>query len=378
MSGKRKSPLADGLLAERLYMRAGTRRTTWWYKHPDNHNEILASAPSCRPDLLAQAKAQALQRWADQRGQAMPGKTPAADASVAALFERYFAWQEALPGSSTLRKADSTLRENRRESVRLLAVFGAMLPQLIKTQHVYAYIDARTQAGAPSGCIKEVAMLSAVLSYGQRIGRLDANPCHGIRHEVRPPRTRVVSWAEIEHASAVGRRLGGTAHLQALALRTAWLAFKRPGEVLHVPRTAVTDEGLCFESNKRRRSQGRAQVIIAWSPELRATVDEALGLQRWAAFGGARLIFGNLAGHAYSKSGWGSLLGRFMAHCEAEATALGVAFSRFTLADCRPGGITSKMSRGERDVYDGTGHADKRMVDQVYDRRRVKQSTPAG
>jgi hypothetical protein len=380
VTGKRQSPL-DGLVAQRLYCRVGKRATTFWYKHPDNHTEVFATAPTCRPDKVADAKARALQRWADLRAQpAVPGSTPqqaASDARMAGLFKRYFAWQRGLARTSTLRKADSTLKENEREQVALLAFFGQMDPLALRTRHVYAYIDLRSQQGAPAGCIKEVALLSAVCRYGIRLGRLEENPCLGIEHETRPPRTREVTWPEIEHATKVGRKLGGTSHVQALALRAAWLAFKRPGEVLRVPRDGVTKEGLLFEANKRRKSQGRAQILIQWSDELRATIDEALALKRWSAFGGGRLIFGNLAGQAYSKSGWGSLLGRFMTACEADALKNDIPFKRFTLADCRPGGITTKKRAGQLDVYDGTGHADHRMVDQVYDRRTVKTSTPA-
>jgi integrase len=383
MVGKRQST-PDGLIAARLYVRTGKRTTAFWYKHADNRTEIFASAPTCRPDRLADAKAQALRKWADLRAAALPAQpaapgapAPLDDASLAGLFARYFAWQQALPRTSTLRKADSTIASNKREKTPLLAVFGAMAPLALRTQHVYGYIDARSQQGAPAGCMKEVALLSAVLAYGIRIGRLEANPCHGVRAEKRPPNTRLVTWQEIEHATQVGRKAGGTAHVQALALRAAWLAFKRPSEVLRVPKSAAGAEGLLFEASKRRRAQGRAQILIQWSPELKATIDEALALQRWAAFGGGKLIFGNLAGQTYSKSGWGTLLARFMDRCEEAAAKEGIEFQRFTLADCRPGGITAKKRAGHLDTSDGAGHSDARMVDQVYDRRTVKTSTPA-
>jgi integrase len=379
MVGTRKQP--DGTVAERLYCRTGKRVTAFWYKHPDNTTEVLASAPTARPDKVAAAKAQALQRWADLRGLPEPDGS---SNTLANLFGRYFAWQVSLPRSSSNRKADSTLAGNRRESVPLLAVFGHMAPDAVTTPNVYGYIDARGAAGAPKAAVKEVALLSAVYGYGLRIGKATRNPCLRIKHERAAPSQRLVTWAEIEHVTAVGRARGGTAHLVALALRAAWLAFKRPGEVLVVPRSAYTDAGLLFEANKRRKSQGRAGILIRWSPVFRATVDEAMGLDRWKAFGGDRLIFGNLAGHAYTRSGWGTELRKLMAaalaadQAQAEQEGRPPRFAPFSLRDCRAGGITSKMERGERDVYDGTGHADARMVNQVYDRRTTKVARPAG
>lgn len=379
MAGKRKQP--DGSVAERLYCRVGKRVTTFWYKHPDNTTEVFASAPSHRPEKVAMAKAQALQQWADLRGMPEPDGS---SNTIGGLFKRYFKWQESLPHTSSNRKADSTLAGNRSESVPLLAVFGHMPPDAVTTPDIYGYIDARGAAGAPKSAVKEIALLSAVYGYGLRLGKATNNPCRQIKHEKSTPSQRLVTWAEIEHVTAVGRKKGGTAHIVALALRAAWLAFKRPGEVLVVPRSAYSDRGLVFQGNKRRKSQGAAQILIEWSPVFKATVDEAMGLERWKAFGGDRLIFGNLAGHAYTRSGWGTELRKLMDVAEAaaneESTRTGQerSFQRFSLRDCRAGGITSKKGRHEADVYDGTGHADKRMVDQIYDRRTMKVSTPAG
>lgn len=379
MAGKRKLP--DGAVAERLYCRVGKRVTTFWYKHPDNTTEVFASAPTVRPDKVALAKAQALQQWADVRGMPEPDGT---SNTLANLFKRYFAWQDSLPNNSSNRKADSTLEGNRRESKPLLAVFGHMAPDAVTTPDIYGYVDARGAAGAPKVAVKEIALLSAVYVYGLRIGMATRNPCRQVKHEKSPPSQRHVTWAEIEHITAIGRKKGGTSHIVALALRAAWLAFKRPGEVLVIPRAAYTEQGLVFQGNKRRKSQGAVQILIEWSPVFRATVDEAMGLDRWKAFGGDRLIFGNLAGHAYTRSGWGTELRKLMAAAERSAkeeatrTDQECTFQPFTLRDCRAGGITSKKGRGEVDVYEGTGHADKRMVDQIYDRRTMKTSTPAG
>lgn len=381
MVGSTKQP--DTVVAERLYCRAGKRTTTFFYKHPDSTNEIFASARTASKADVAKAKILALQRWGELRG--MEGTVPA-DKTVAALFRRYFAWQEALPATSTLKKADSTITGNQQEQKPLLVFFGEMLPPAVTATMVYDYIDTRTEGGAPASAVKEVALLSAVFEYGRRKGVLVDNPCHGVKAEKTSPRTRHVTWDEIEFLTEVGRALGGTYLVQVLAARAAWLAFKRPGEVLKLPRSGqtadgrqlgVTDAGLVFLGNKRKRTQGERTILIEWTPTLRATIDEALKVGRWQNFQGDRLLFGNLAGHQYSRSGWGTIWTRLMVHCEKRAAELGREFKRFALADCRPGGVTEKKGNSQDDVYEGTGHADRRMVDSIYDRRRQRSAKPA-
>lgn len=381
MVGSTKQP--DTVVAERLYCRAGKRVTTFYYKHADNTNEIFATARTASKEGVAKAKIAALQRWGELRG--MEGTKPQ-HKTVAGLFGRYFAWQETLPDSSTLKKAASTITGNKQEQKPLLAFFGEMLPPAVTAHMVYDYIDTRTEGGAPAAAVKEVALLSAVFEYGRRKGVVTDNPCHGVKAEKTVPRTRAVTWDEIEFLTAVGRELGGTYHVQALAARAAWLAFKRPGEVLKLPRSGqtkdgrplgVTEAGLVFLANKRKRAEGERTILIEWTPTLRETIDEALHIGRWQNFQGDRLIFGNLAGHQYSRSGWGTIWARLMDHAEKRAAKLERQFKRFSLMDCRPGGVTEKKGAGQDDVYEGTGHADRRMIDSIYDRRRQRSAKPA-
>lgn len=386
MVGSTKQP--DIVVAERLYCRAGKRVTTFFYKHADSTNEIFASARTASKEDVAKAKIVALQKWGELRG--MAGTAPE-DKTVAALFTRYFSWQDSLPATSTLKKAESTLLENKREQKMLLAYFGAMLPAAVTATMVYDFIDVRSAStperpGAPAKAVKEVALLSAVFEYGRRKGVLSDNPCHGVKAEKAAPRSRNVTWDEIEFVTQVGRSLGGTYHVQALAARAAWLAFKRPGEVLKLPRAGrspggrvlgVTEAGLMFLNSKRKRAQGERTTLIEWTPALRETIDEALRIGRWQNFTGDRLIFGNLAGQAYSRSGWGTIWTRLMKHCARRAAWMERDFISFSLMDCRPGGVTEKKGAGEEDVYEGTGHADRRMVDSIYDRRRQRSAKPA-
>ncbi len=135
--------------------------------------------------------------------------------------------------------------------------------------------------------------------------------------------------------------------------------------------------GCIFTASKRRAQEVERHGLIEWSDELRATVKEAMSLKRWAVFGGERLVFGNLAGNRYTRSGWKSNWSRLMNKAQALAEREDIQWMQFSLQDCRPGGVTAKQERGDLDTTDGTMHTDGRMVATVYDWRRVRKSTAA-
>jgi hypothetical protein len=66
-----------------------------------------------------------------------------------------------------------------------------------------------------------------------------------------------------------------------------------------------------------------------------------------------------------------------MDECEAEAARRRMPFARFSLQECRPMGVSTKMEHGDTDTVDATLHSSERMVRQVYDRRRVRVAKPA-
>jgi hypothetical protein len=51
-------------------------------------------------------------------------------------------------------------------------------------------------------------------------------------------------------------------------------------------------------------------------------------------------------------------------------------FAPFSLQDCRPKGVSDKLAQGDVDVVDAALHTSKRMVRQVYDRRKVRIAKP--
>ncbi len=369
MSGKRKQ--SDSLLSRpRLYVRVGKRLTSFFIKNADNTRTALATARTGNVDAVRRARSTAESAYDEKNG------ASANSHSLRWLGDEYFAWQATLPPQQ--RKAASTIAENKREAKNLFLFFGNMMPGSIMPHHCYAYMTARTKAtGAAVKAGKEISLLACFLEYGRRIGEVRDNVAQGIEKTRNPPKQTLVTWAHIEILTKAGREVGGSYHIAALAMRFAWLTLRRPGEVLSFTDKQITEAGCVFTASKRRANEAEKHGLIEWSDELRETVNEAMGLKRWAVFGGNRLLFANLAGERYTKGGWKATMSKLMLKAKAQAEKDGVGWVRFSLQDCRPGGVTEKQERGDTDTTDGTLHSDGRMVAQVYDRRRVRKSTPA-
>ena len=117
----------------------------------------------------------------------------------------------------------------------------------------------------------------------------------------------------------------------------------------------ITDSGCIFTASKRRADEAEKHGLIEWSDELRATVKEAMTLKRWAVFGGECLVFGDLAGNQYTRSGWKANWARLMKKALALASREGTTWSPFSLQDCRPGGVTEKQEIQPMQHYSRTG-----------------------
>jgi len=360
MIGRRKRP--DGL-PFRLYPRYGKHKTSFGYKLDDGKWAFRLSAPSNNAEAVAATREEAIKRANELNGNAVRAGT------VEALFEQYFEWQDALPAASELRKAPGTLTENRREAKKLTAVFGKVRPSSIKPQHIYRYLADRAKKGAPAKANKEIALLSAILEYGRRQGELESNPCQGIKYNPTRPRQRVVTPAELALAREIARERGGSYHIMALCAHTAYLTVSRPDEMRSLPRQRITPEGVQIQVGKRKAGQAQRWKLVKWSPELKATIDEALALQRTAGL----YVFGNTQGQVYSRSGWNTIWSRLMDYCEKEAAKREMQFTRFSLADMRPSAVTDRMEEGDDRITDATGHVDGRMVAKIYDRRRERK-----
>jgi len=172
----------------------------------------------------------------------------------------------------------------------------------------YEYLDACLQATDKNGKLrprpekgnKEISLARLVLEYGIRKGLLESNPLDKVTKNKTAKDKRYVTNEEMDLAVEIGRKFGGARLIVALALRTAWLCVRRSVEVRALQRDAIKDTGILWQDGKNRR---KPAVLIEWSPELRATIDEAIAIKR-NSVAGTLFVFGNMRGQRYTKGGW--------------------------------------------------------------------------
>lgn len=356
----------DGL-PFRVYERYGKRKYSIGFKMA---NGRWAFRFDCPVEDVAQIRK--LRRDAIEASARVVEDRP--EGGFAGLITAWFEWQEALPSGDTRKRAASTIAENKREAQNLKKAWGHFEVSEITRTMGYEYLDACLKSRPAKGN-KEIALARLILEYGIRKGLIEVNPLDQLSKNKTAKVDRYVTHEELELAVEVGRRCGGARHIVALALRTAWLCVRRSVEVRALTRDAIVkDTGILWQDGK---SKTKPPVMIEWSPELKATIDEALAIKRFGV-AGTMFVFGNMRGQRYTKGGWKAMLDDLMRECEKTAAERKMAFQKFSLQDCRPKGVSDKLERGDKDTQDATLHTDKKMIDTVYDRRRLRKATPAG
>lgn len=354
----------DGL-PYRVYERYGQRVYSIGYKMPNGKWAFKMQCPVHNHAEIAKLKREAIQQAATLSFSTGKG-------GIEGLIDDWIEWQEKLPASDLNKRADSTLVENKREAKNLKQSFGHMQPDQITMVNGYEYLDACVQANRAAKGNKEIALLQVILEYAVRKGIITSNPLRGIRKNKTVTTKRYVTDQEIDIAYQVGKQAGGTRLIVALALRTAWLCVRRSFEIRGITRDAITDTGIVWRDGKNK---DKPPVLIEWTPALRETIQQAINIKR-NQVAGSFYIFGNMRGQKYTKGGWKAVLDDLMTDCIAHAQKNGLAFTKFSLQDCRPKGVSDKLSSGHQDVKDATGHTTDRMIGQVYDRRQIKKATP--
>jgi hypothetical protein len=365
----------DGL-PFRVYERFGTRVYSIGYKMRSGKWAFRLECPAS--DAM---QIRALRRQAIEQSSKVIEDRPAG--GFAGLVDAWIAWQEGLPKSDGRKRADSTIAENKNEANRLKESWGHLEPAAISKSLAYAYLESCLHAvdkkgnprPRPEKGNKEMALARLILEHGIRKGLLEANPLDGLEKLKVDREKRYVTDEELALAVEIGRAAGKTRLIVALALRTAWLCVRRSVEVRALTRDGIRENGLLWQDGKDVRNRKPA-VLIAWTPELRATIDEALKVER-DSVAGTMYVFGNMRGQKYTKGGWKAVLDDLMTDCEKEAAKRKLAFRKFSLQDCRPKGVSDKLEAGHGDVQDATLHTDGKMISTIYDRRRVRKATPA-
>lgn len=360
----------DGL-PHRVYEYWGTEVYSIGFKMKDNRWAFRLTCPIANKVAIARIRKDAIRRALSLTADGSEIET------IGPLITEWFTWQRDLPTTSARKRAQSTMAENEREAQNLRDVFGDMAIVDIKPHHAFAYLDKCEQLKRGPKGNKEIALFQLILQRAVRKGIIDLNPLREVDKLPTSPSTRYVENSELELALTVGRERGGSTLIAALALHVAFLCVRRSTEALDLRWSDILEDGIHWVGKKKGATDFKRIVMIAWSPELRSMIEEARSVRGEIDGQASEFVFGTQNGTRYTKGGWKKTLDRLMDACKEAANAQGREFTRFNLQDQRPKGVSDKMDAGHQDVQDATLHKSKRMIDEVYDRRRTRHATPA-
>jgi hypothetical protein len=372
----RRREVADGL-PYRVYERFGVRVYSVGYMLPTGKWAFRYACTVHDSSEVAKLRAKAISESA--RISVVDYDRPSG--GFTGLVKAWFKWQEDLPINDTRKRASSTIAGNKPEAEMLKKAFGHLEPHEITRSMGYAYLDACLTATDKNGNArprpikgnKEIALARLILEYGIRKDMLAANPFDDLTRNKTVTPKRLVTQQELALAVEMGRKMGGPQHVVAMALQTAYLCVRRSVEVRTITRDAITEQGIRWKDGK---GPHKPAILIEWTPELRATIEETLRIKR-NKVAGTMYLFGNMQGQKYTKGGWKSSLDELMFRCLEVATKRGIPFKRFSLQDCRPMAVTDKLERGDQDTKTATGHTSDKMIATVYDRRPQRVATGA-
>jgi integrase len=228
--------------------------------------------------------------------------------------------------------------------------FGHLEADALKPRDIGAFLDR------PKGKIqanRQVAVLSAV--YAKLVGRwyaCDRNPCRDVERNPAKRRTRYVTDAEYvafyEFAKPRVR----------LAMDLALLTGQRQGDLITLPWSNVTDEGILFRQGKTGK-----RLLVGMSDALKEVLDRARLME---PIGPAVIRTRN--GTAYTSEGFRACWQRTMQRAMRRA----IIAERFTFHDLRAKSVSDSKTLEE--AFERAGHTSMAMTRGTYDRgvRKVK------
>lgn len=171
-------------------------------------------------------------------------------------------------------KAESTQATNMSEMKLLRAAFGHMLPDDVTPADIYAYMDARPSVRAN----REKSLLSHVFVKAIRWGAASKNPCRDVESNPEFSRQRVPTPEELTDFLKHGPKW------MKYYVDLKYITGLREKDILELTRSNLKEDGIELVNSKSKRynpqtkdRQGKT-VVIQWTPELRALVNDILAL----------------------------------------------------------------------------------------------------
>lgn len=172
-------------------------------------------------------------------------------------------WGLFLKSAYYLELKPRTQKDYLQHQKKLLAVFGKITADKIKTEDVRIFMDRRglqskTQAN------HEMSSMSRVYRWGYERGMVKGNPCQGVSKFKAVARGRYITDVEYEAIFQCADDVVRT------AMEIAYLCAARLADVLGMKWSQVTSEGVFIQQGKNNVAQ-----IKQWSERLRQAFDLA-------------------------------------------------------------------------------------------------------
>ena len=172
------------------------------------------------------------------------------------------------------KKKQSTKKVNLTYAEKVKKVFGKMDRKHIKPVHIRQYMDLRGKT-AEVQANREYSFMSSVFSWGYERGKVNMNPCKGIRKFSEKPRDRYITDDEYNALLKASEKKP----LLWAFIEIAYCCAARQGDVWNLTREQLRDEGIFIQQGKTGIRQ-----IKAWNPRLRKALDLALDQQKVRSF----------------------------------------------------------------------------------------------
>jgi integrase len=250
--------------------------------------------------------------------------------------------------------ANRTQKDYSGYSKKICSVFGKMNVNAIKPEHVRKYMDIRGKTSKIQAN-RESAYMSTVCSWGFERGKIEANPCKGVKRFTEKPRSRYITDAEYQ-------AVHDNAPLSVqIAMEISYLCAARKNDILNLTKNKLTKEGIYIKQGKTGKEQ-----IKLWNKQLRKTVNQSKTISKVKSI----YIIHKQDGTKYTDSGFNSIWDRAR---KKAAKALKVDKLDFTFHDIKAKSISDYQ--GDKKKF--SGHKTHSQV-AIYNRKidRVDSHDP--
>ncbi|WP_319068525.1 tyrosine-type recombinase/integrase [Providencia manganoxydans] len=251
-------------------------------------------------------------------------------------------------------------KDYRKYSKKLLPVFGKMLPDNIKPEHVRKYMDKRG-VNSQVQANREKAFLSRVFSWAYERGMVKGNPCKGVRQFKEIARDRYITDDEYNALYTVAP------DLVRVAMEIAYLCCARQADVLTLTYAQLSDDGIFIKQGKTGKKQ-----IKAWTDRLKAAIDLSKTLPLSSGISSLYVLHQS-KGSKYTRDGFNS---RWQKAKEEAVNKFPYLDFNFTFHDLKAKGI-SDLEGTLSEKQNISGHKTQSQTAR-YDRKVVIVPTVGG